>query len=117
MHPEKKISTPYIHALAPRIVEYLYTEKSQQMTSDAELSFTLECIATVENLISLVEPSDSKIINNFVIKFRNFKAEKKLNNTKTNTVFLKISRRSGNLIQGTITENCVALLIFVKIIY
>lgn len=57
LHPDRAISTPYIHALAPRLVEYLYSEKSKQITTDLELSFTLECISTVEALIGLADLS------------------------------------------------------------
>lgn len=60
LHPERTISTPYIHALAPRIVEYLYSDQSKQVTNDVELQYTLECITTVENLIELAEPTQSK---------------------------------------------------------
>lgn len=58
LHPERSISTPYIHALAPRIVEYLYSDKSKEVASDLELSFTLECVATIEALIALAEPTN-----------------------------------------------------------
>ncbi|XP_014481449.1 PREDICTED: HEAT repeat-containing protein 5B isoform X3 [Dinoponera quadriceps] len=55
LHPERNISTPYIHALAPRLVEYLYSDKSKHVTSDMELTFTLECVSTVEALIGLAD--------------------------------------------------------------
>lgn len=58
LHPERIISTPYIHALAPRLVEYLYSDKSKQVTHDLELSFTLECVSTVEALIGLADLSN-----------------------------------------------------------
>ncbi|KAF7405269.1 hypothetical protein HZH66_004175 [Vespula vulgaris] len=58
LHPERMISTPYIHSLAPRLVEYLYSDKSKQVTNELELSFTLECISTVEALIGLAELSN-----------------------------------------------------------
>ncbi|KAK0176436.1 hypothetical protein PV328_000569 [Microctonus aethiopoides] len=58
VHPEKSISTPYIHALAPRLVEYLYSEDSKHVENELELSFTLECINTIEALIALAEPNN-----------------------------------------------------------
>ncbi|KAG5327693.1 HTR5B protein, partial [Pseudoatta argentina] len=58
LHPERNISTPYIHALAPRLIEYLYSDKSKQVTNDMELTFTLECISTVEALIGLADLSN-----------------------------------------------------------
>lgn len=61
LHPERNISTPYIHALAPRLVEYLYSDKSKQVTNDMDLTFTLECISTVEALIGLADLSNRKL--------------------------------------------------------
>ncbi|XP_011297784.1 HEAT repeat-containing protein 5B isoform X2 [Fopius arisanus] len=58
LYPEKSISTPYIHALAPRIVEYLYSDRSQLVESEVELSYTLECVGTIESLIALAEPGN-----------------------------------------------------------
>ncbi|XP_014207871.1 HEAT repeat-containing protein 5B [Copidosoma floridanum] len=57
LQQDRSISTPYIHALAPRIVEYLYSDQSKQVTNDEELQFTLECITTVDSLIALAEPT------------------------------------------------------------
>jgi hypothetical protein len=59
-HPDRSVATPYIHALAPRLVEFLYSETSKQLTSDIELSLILESIQTVETLITLAEPKHSK---------------------------------------------------------
>nr|XP_055377450.1 HEAT repeat-containing protein 5B isoform X2 [Condylostylus longicornis] len=53
-----KVSTPYIHALAPRIIEGLYIETARQPKSDLDLSITLERINTVETLIELAEPQN-----------------------------------------------------------
>ncbi|XP_076643444.1 HEAT repeat-containing protein 5B isoform X1 [Halictus rubicundus] len=62
LHPERTISTPYIHALAPRLVEYLYSDKSKQVINDVELSFTLECVSTVEALIGLADLSHRDLL-------------------------------------------------------
>ncbi|KAH8419160.1 hypothetical protein KR222_006942, partial [Zaprionus bogoriensis] len=51
-----KTATPYIHALAPRIIESLYAESSKLPTTELELQVTLESIVTVEQLIELAEP-------------------------------------------------------------
>ncbi|XP_034114352.2 HEAT repeat-containing protein 5B isoform X2 [Drosophila albomicans] len=51
-----KTSTPYIHALAPRIIESLYAESSKLPASELELQVTLESIVTVDQLIELAEP-------------------------------------------------------------
>ncbi|XP_070142807.1 HEAT repeat-containing protein 5B isoform X1 [Drosophila kikkawai] len=53
---ELKTATPYIHALAPRIIESLYAESSKMPTSELELQVTIESIVTVEQLIDLAEP-------------------------------------------------------------
>lgn len=60
MHPERSVSTPYIHALAPRLVEYLYSEPSKQVANDTQLTLTLESVATIEALVSLAEPANRK---------------------------------------------------------
>ncbi|KAH8390443.1 hypothetical protein KR200_004860, partial [Drosophila serrata] len=51
-----KTATPYIHALAPRIIESLYAESSKVPASELELQVTIESIVTVEQLIDLAEP-------------------------------------------------------------
>lgn len=61
LHPERNISAPYINALAPRLLEYLHSYRSKQVTSDMELTFTLECISTVEALIGLVDFPNRKL--------------------------------------------------------
>lgn len=55
-----KTATPYIHSLAPRIIESLYAESSKMPTSELELQVTLESIVTVEQLIDLAEPQHRK---------------------------------------------------------
>ncbi|XP_037925116.1 HEAT repeat-containing protein 5B isoform X5 [Hermetia illucens] len=53
-----KVATPYIHALAPRIIEGLYLEKAKTPKTDNELAVVLESISTVETLIELAEPKN-----------------------------------------------------------
>lgn len=63
-----KVATPYIHALAPRVIEGLYTEKAKNPTTELELAMILESVTTVETLISLAEPQNRKFnanLNNF----------------------------------------------------
>lgn len=55
-HADLKTATPYIHALAPRIIESLYAESSKAPSNELELQVTLESIVTVEQLIDLAEP-------------------------------------------------------------
>lgn len=60
VNAELKTATPYIHALAPRIVEGLYAPNSKYPKNEHELSVTTESITTVEALIALAEPQNSK---------------------------------------------------------
>ncbi|XP_053671302.1 HEAT repeat-containing protein 5B isoform X1 [Anopheles nili] len=55
---ELKVSTPYIHALAPRLIEHLYSEEARNPASEQELALVLEGITTVETLIALAEPQN-----------------------------------------------------------
>ncbi|KAH8251598.1 hypothetical protein KR038_002670, partial [Drosophila bunnanda] len=57
-----KTATPYIHALAPRIIESLYAESSKTPASELELQVTIESIVTVEQLIDLAEPQHREYI-------------------------------------------------------
>lgn len=57
---ELKVSTPYIHALAPRIIEGLYMDNAKLPRTEMELQITLESIVTVEALIQLAEPQNRK---------------------------------------------------------
>lgn len=56
-----KVATPYIHALAPRIIEHLYTDEARTPKNDTELAIILESITTVEALIALAEPQNRKL--------------------------------------------------------
>lgn len=60
IHPDRSVATPYIHALAPRLVEFLYSDSARKIFSQGELSVTSETILTVESLIELAEPQNSK---------------------------------------------------------
>lgn len=59
---ELKVATPYIHALAPRIIEHLYTDEARTPKNDTELAIILESITTVEALIALAEPQNRKLL-------------------------------------------------------
>ncbi|XP_050406917.2 HEAT repeat-containing protein 5B isoform X1 [Patella vulgata] len=52
---EIKISTPYIHALSPKIIEYLYTICNKRPNTEAELILVIEAIRMLENLISMAD--------------------------------------------------------------
>ncbi|XP_050313880.1 HEAT repeat-containing protein 5B isoform X2 [Anthonomus grandis grandis] len=55
-HTEKAVATPYIHSLAPQLVEFLYSDNAKRITSNEEFCITVETINAVESLIALAEP-------------------------------------------------------------
>ncbi|KAJ8926889.1 hypothetical protein NQ314_020740, partial [Rhamnusium bicolor] len=57
-HQDRAVATPYIHTLAPQLVEFLYSDSARKLFSDGELSVTVETIVTVESLIELAEPQN-----------------------------------------------------------
>lgn len=61
-HKDRGVSTGYIHALAPRIVEYLNSDIARNPSSDAELLLTVESIYAVETLVSLAEPKHREFV-------------------------------------------------------
>lgn len=63
-HSDRSVATPYIHALAPRLVESLYSDAAKLVLSEAELSVTSETITTVESLITLADPKHRKYFFN-----------------------------------------------------
>lgn len=68
VNADLKVATPYIHALAPRIIETLYSPNAKYPKTELELNVVLESITTVEALISLAEPQNSKC-NLFIIVY------------------------------------------------
>ncbi|XP_031626262.1 HEAT repeat-containing protein 5B isoform X2 [Contarinia nasturtii] len=58
VNADLKVSTPYIHALAPRIIEGLCATNAKNPKNDIELNIILESIITIEALISLAEPQN-----------------------------------------------------------
>lgn len=58
---DTKVATPYIHALAPKIVEGLCAPESKEPQNETELNILLESITTVEALITLTAPKNRKL--------------------------------------------------------
>ncbi|XP_055323720.1 HEAT repeat-containing protein 5B isoform X3 [Sitodiplosis mosellana] len=58
VNADLKVATPYIHALAPRIVEALCAPNAKTPKTELELNIILESITTIEALISLAEPQN-----------------------------------------------------------
>ncbi|XP_034252934.1 HEAT repeat-containing protein 5B isoform X2 [Thrips palmi] len=61
-HPERNVAHFYINMLAPRVMEYLYSEESKTPRSDVELTIILECIQAVDTLISQTETKNRGIM-------------------------------------------------------
>lgn len=55
-----EVSSPYVHALAPRIIEKLYCLETKNPRDDIDVSYIVESIAAIETLISLVDPKNRK---------------------------------------------------------
>lgn len=60
LNAELKVATPYIHALAPRIIENLFADNTRTPKDEIELALILESITTVDSLITLAEPQNRK---------------------------------------------------------
>lgn len=67
------VATPYIHALAPRLVEHLHADNVRNIKNENELALVLESITTVEGLITLAEPQNRKYLFCFLSYFLNQK--------------------------------------------
>lgn len=61
VNAELMVATPYIHALAPRVMESLCSDAARSPKSDAELAVTLESVSVVETLVALAEPQNRKL--------------------------------------------------------
>uniref|UniRef100_W4VS74 HEAT repeat-containing protein 5A n=1 Tax=Corethrella appendiculata TaxID=1370023 RepID=W4VS74_9DIPT len=85
INSDLKVSTPYIHALAPRLVENVYAEANRNPKTETELALLLESITTIEALIALAEPQNRiqmltllvPILINFLIDPEQFKTKSK----------------------------------------
>ncbi|XP_076463435.1 HEAT repeat-containing protein 5B-like isoform X2 [Babylonia areolata] len=55
-HPDRQVAPPYIHGLAPRMMEHLHaTAGSASPPSDNDLQLTLEELGMMETLVALAE--------------------------------------------------------------
>ncbi|XP_064600027.1 HEAT repeat-containing protein 5B-like isoform X2 [Liolophura sinensis] len=53
--PDRVICTPYIHAIAPKVFEYLYSVSGGATVTETDLSLVLDSITMVETLVSMAE--------------------------------------------------------------
>ncbi|OXA59612.1 HEAT repeat-containing protein 5B isoform X2 [Folsomia candida] len=57
---DRCVSTPFIHALAPRILRFLYSEDAKSVCSHSQLEFILECIRSIQILVQIVETAEKR---------------------------------------------------------
>ena len=57
----REIATPFIHALGPRVVEYLHGIGGNKPDKDNEVLAVLEAIRVLEVLVSLTDEAHSKL--------------------------------------------------------
>lgn len=69
VNAELKVATPYIHALAPRIIENLFADNTKNPKDEIELALILESIITVDSLITLAEPNNRKYLEKRSLSF------------------------------------------------
>ncbi|XP_054269957.1 HEAT repeat-containing protein 5B-like isoform X2 [Macrosteles quadrilineatus] len=55
-HSAANVSAGFIHALAPKVLQYLHGEQARRVTTDLDLVLTLESLGVVEALVRLAEP-------------------------------------------------------------
>ncbi len=58
--PERMVSVPYIHALAPRMLEFLLDETSREVKTESDLQFTFECCQAMEGLLKLLSREETE---------------------------------------------------------
>lgn len=83
-HSNKAVSSGYIHALAPRIIQYLHSIEVMSLNSELKLQFVLELIYTADSLVKLAQPKNRtqilSIIVPILIKFLQNKTDGSVTN-------------------------------------
>ncbi len=59
-HPERAVSTPFIHAVAPSVIEYLLNLSKARPANDVEVMLAMESIKVLEALVGLTDDQNSK---------------------------------------------------------
>nr|XP_006814260.1 PREDICTED: HEAT repeat-containing protein 5B-like [Saccoglossus kowalevskii] len=54
-HPQREVSTPFIHALGPKIVEYLHQVGSNKAAHEDQFTVVIEALKGLENLVALTD--------------------------------------------------------------
>lgn len=90
VNAELKVATPYIHALAPRLIENLFADNTKSPKDEIELAIILESITTVDSLITLAEPQNRKFCFLYYFSF-----------CLTSHSYHLTLTATGNLMQGT----------------
>jgi len=58
---DRSVSTPFIHALAPRILQYLYSDEAKNIQTKPQLELTLESIRVVQILVQIADNSEKRV--------------------------------------------------------
>lgn len=103
VNAELKVATPYIHALAPRLIENLFADNTKTPRDEIELALIQESITTVDSLITLAEPQNRKLSS-----FSSFVLIKIMPQFVFTTfslfLFANTHEKKGNLMQGTLVQ-------------
>ena len=60
-HPDRSVSTPFIHMMAPPVIEHLISVGTKRPQIDTELAIVTEGIRMVETLVALTDENNSKL--------------------------------------------------------
>lgn len=60
-HTDGSVAAGYIHALAPKVLQFLHSEQAQRVASPSDLALSVESLNVLETLVQLAEPQHSKI--------------------------------------------------------
>lgn len=66
-HTDASVAAGYIHALAPKVLQFLHSEQAQRVASPNDLTLTVESLNVLEALVQLAEPQHSKF---YVLYYR-----------------------------------------------
>ena len=66
-HPDKDVSTPFIHAVAPTVMNHLLGLGPTRPADDVELTITLEGIRMVETLTAAADEQNSTYFHVFTV--------------------------------------------------
>jgi len=57
---DRTVSIPFIHALAPRILEYLFELNTNEIGSELELELIVQSLICVQTLVHILDSSEKR---------------------------------------------------------